>query len=135
MEEKIYTHRVWEASKETGFESLDHHHKKFVDVINGLVDIINDGKCGNDVLEIFHKLLFLAETYFIDEELLYQKNNYTELKKHQEQHKEFILKISDFRREYRKNEEGVCVRMMKYLDVWYKNHILEEDVAAARFIN
>lgn len=134
MEEKVYTHRIWESSKDTGIDSLDHHHKKFVDVINNLVDIINDDKCGNEVLEIFHKLLYLAETYFIDEELLYQKNNFTDLKNHQEQHKEFILKISEFRKLYKDSEENVCVKMMKYLDIWYKNHILIEDANAASFM-
>jgi len=131
MEDKLYKYRVWEASKNTGFDSLDHHHKKFVDVINNLVDILNENKCGTEVLEIFHKLLFYAETYFIDEELLYQKNNYSALKKHQEEHKNFIIEISKFRNDFKKNELNVCVNMMKYLDIWYKKHILEEDSNAA----
>lgn len=134
MEEKIYTYRIWEASKNTGFESLDHHHKKFVDVINNLVDILNDKKEESEVLDIFHKLLYYAEIYFIDEELAYQKSDYKELKRHQEEHKDFIAEISKFRKEFKANDKTVCVRMMKYLDIWYKNHILGEDSDAAKGI-
>lgn len=132
-DKKIYVRRTWEPSENTGYDSLDHHHKKFVDVINNLVDILNENKYGStEVLDIFHKLLYYAETYFIDEELLYQKNNYAELKKHQEQHTEFIAEISKFRHEFKKGTSDVCIRMMKYLDIWYKNHILGSDSNAAK---
>jgi len=129
-EKKVFVYRTWEVSENTGYDSLDHHHKKFVDIINNLVDILNEQKCGTEVLDIFHKLLFYAETYFIDEELLYQKNNYSELKKHQEQHKEFIDEISKFQNEFKEGVKDVCIRMMKYLDIWFKNHILGEDSSA-----
>jgi len=131
-EEKIYVHRVWQLSNSTGFESMDNHHKKFIEVINSLVDILNEKRNNIEILDIFHKLLYYSEMYFIDEEMLYQKRNYSDLTKHKQQHRDFVLDINKFRDEYQTKDLTVSVRMMKYLDVWYKQHILGEDIRAVK---
>ncbi len=131
-ENKKYIHRIWADINSTGIDSIDNHHKKYIEVINNLVDILNNDKETAEVLDVFHKLLYYAETYFLDEELLYQRNNYADLTKHKQEHKDFIAEINHFRDDYQEKENTVCVRMMKYLDIWYKNHILIEDIKAVK---
>jgi len=131
---KQYKYRKYEPIAKTGLESVDNHHLKYIQQINDLVDILNGEKEKKELLTIFHKILYYAETYFIDEEMFYQKNNYTNLIAHKQQHKEFVEKISEFKEAFQNNEEGICVKIMKFLDRWYKEHILKEDKNATENI-
>jgi len=131
---KQYKYRKYEAIAKTGQESVDSHHLKYILQINDLVDILNGEKEKKEMLTIFHKILYYAETYFIDEEIFYQKNNYTNLIAHKQQHKEFVEKISYFREAFQNNEDDICVKIMKFLDRWYKEHILKEDKNATENI-
>jgi hemerythrin len=133
-EKKIYIYREWdEKTQNTGVEIIDNHHKKYVEIINNLVDLLNQNKFKLEILDIFHKLLNLAESYFIDEELFYKTHNYKSLTLHKQQHAEFVHKIQYFHDEYKKGE-SVCENMMKFLDRWFKEHILKEDVEAVKSI-
>lgn len=134
MEKKKYTYRVWDdKTQNTGVESIDKYHKHFVEIINLLVTILNQGSDKENLVDVFHKLVFYAENYFIDEELYYQKNNFPELKKHKEQHNEFCKQILTFQQAYTQNNL-VCEDLMKYLDKWFKNHILQGDKETVDFI-
>lgn len=133
--EKIYKYRKYEAIAKTGISSIDNHHLKYIQQINDIVDILNGKKSKDLLLSIFHNILYYAETYFIDEELSYQKNNYSNLNEHKKQHREFVDKISYFIDAYNSQKEGVIVEMMKFLDRWYKEHIAKADhEAVEKFI-
>ena len=43
---------------------------------------------------IFHKLFFLSENYFIDEEIYFKRYNYPNYNEHKGSHKGFLEKIA-----------------------------------------
>ncbi len=131
---KQYKYRKYETIDNTGIDSVDNHHLKYVQQINDLVDILNGEKERKFMLTIFHNILYYAEIYFIEEEMFYQKNDYPNLISHKKQHREFVEKISYHREAFQNNEDDICVKMMKFLDRWYKEHILKEDKNATKDI-
>lgn len=135
METKKYVYRTWdESTQNTGIKSIDKHHKKFVEIINRLVDILNGDLEEKETLNIFHKLLYLTESYFIEEELYFKQHNYNDLNAHRRKHQEFIEKITKFQKDYNPNTRNIHVNLMKFLDQWYKNHILKADFDAVKKI-
>ena len=136
MEKKTYKYRKLNSNtKPTGLDSIDNHHKEFVTLINNLVDILNGNKNKTDILTIFHKLLYYAEMYFIEEELYYKKENYSYLQEHLQKHSDFIESITTFKQCYEKGSEKIYEKMMKFLDKWYKEHFLKDDFEATKIIN
>ncbi len=132
---KRYQYRKYELTPKTGNKIVDNHHINYIKQINDLVDILNDEKDKESIYEIFHNILYYAEKYFIEEEFSYQKTNYSNLKEHREQHREFIKKISFFRKAYQNKVDNICEEMMKFLDRWYKEHIIKEDSDATMIVN
>jgi len=131
MEKKIYTHRVWDATTQnTGVEAIDKHHVKFVEIINQLVDILNGAESEDNTLDVIHKLLYYAESYFIEEELYFRSIKYANLSSHQKSHRGFLDSVLNFQQNYKNNPEPVRIEMMKFLDRWYKEHILGDDLKA-----
>ena len=132
MSKKIYKYRKLDANiPSTGIECLDKHHNKFVILINNLVDILNDVQNETDLLSIFHKLLYYAEIYFIAEEIYYQQNNYSNFINHKQEHIQFTETIFNLQSEYQSGSD-ISEKMMKFLDRWYKNHILQADINAVK---
>ena len=135
MSKKIYKYRKLDNNiPPTGLNSVDNHHKKFVMLINNLVDILNGNKNKIDILTIFHKLLYYAEKYFFEEELYYKKENYSYLKEHLQKHSDFIESITKYKNCYVAGSDKIYEKMMIFLDKWYKEHFLKDDFEATKII-
>ena len=124
----------WKEEYELKIDKIDNHHKKFLDIINLLIKITEDRSCEEEISLIFFRLVYYVENYFIDEEIYFKEYNYSNLKQHKEEHNKFIQEIVKFQTQYQENDKTVCSRLLKYLQDWFNNHILDYDKEAAKMI-
>lgn len=124
----------WKEEYSVGIESIDEQHKKYVEIMNLLIDVINGGECHERIADVFFSLAYYAEHYFINEEIMFKDYKYPHLSQHKELHNDFILRIIQFQKEFENDKDDVCTELFSYLENWFKNHILDYDIKAADFL-
>ena len=124
----------WKEEYELKIDKLDEHHKRYIEIINLLINVIENRSCEEEISLVFFRLIYYIENYFIDEELLLKEYNCDNLKEHKEEHNKFIKEIVKFQEGYQQEDKSVCKSLLKYLQSWFKEHILEYDREAAELI-
>lgn len=127
-------YRDWQEGYTLNLPRIDEHHKKFLDVINLLIKVNNERTCEEEISLVFFRLIFYAENYFVDEEILFKEYGYSNFKQHKEEHNLFIKQVVTFQEEYKNNDRTVCKRMLIFLSEWFDKHILEYDKEAAKYL-
>ena len=124
----------WKKDYSVNIDIIDEQHKKFLDIMNLLIDTINENDCSQRVADIFFSLAYYAEHYFINEEIMFKNYQYPNLTQHKEVHNKFIMRIIQFQKEFEQDKENVCEELLQYLEDWFKEHILDYDKQASDFL-
>jgi len=124
----------WKDEYNVGVESLDIQHRKFLENLNKMADIINKGKCKERISELFFSLGHFAENYFTQEEMLFKEYQYPNFSKHKEAHNAFIEEVIKLKEEFSNNSTTVCKNIYLFLENWFNNHILQYDKEAVTFL-
>ena len=125
---------MWKEEYSVNITEIDDQHKKFIEILNILIDIINEGQNSNRVADLFFSLAYYAEHYFINEEIFFAEYKYPKLIQHKEHHDKFIKRIIRFQKEFEQEREYVCEQLFAYLESWFYDHILQYDKDAAVFL-
>jgi len=115
-------------------EIMDDFRRKYIDLLNSLNDVIYHQNCKESVPEIFQKLAFYTENYFVEEELLLKNNGYPSLTVHRESHRQFIAEIVKFHEKFSQSTEGHCLDFLRLLENWFRTHLLNQDIEAVKFL-
>jgi hemerythrin len=126
--------KTFESAPETGVKIIDTHHKKFYELLLVLNEIIENKTCSPDLPTFMHKLSFFAEDYFLDEESALSKNQFTNLKKHKDEHKIFVDGVKNFQQKFFEGDKNICRPLFDFLATWYHNHVQNYDIEAAKFL-
>lgn len=127
----------WSDSYSVGIESVDKQHKKLVEIINNLYDLINSSQKVYETgyQRIFDELLKYTEYHFsYEEEEFIDRYNYPSADIHKATHKSFIRSIQDriAQADVATPENGKV--LYKYLSTWLLNHISKADNAWGKFV-
>ncbi|RUT77706.1 bacteriohemerythrin [Ancylomarina longa] len=120
---KKFQKYMWENGFELKIQVLDDQHKKFIAILNLLVDAINQDEVNKKIPQIFFKLMNHAEDYFLQEEILLKKYPESNLDDIQKDHQDFIIRIANFQNQFSKKEESIASDLLEFLDSWLKNRI------------
>lgn len=124
----------WKPEYSMGVDIVDKHHKRFVELINALLNIINKESCNTDISLIFHKLIVYAESYFFDKAMYFKKYNFPQSENHKQEHEIFLQKIIEFRKAYNSdNYKNLCRVMVNFMINWFENHLMVNDKEAAQY--
>lgn len=135
MKEKEFIQKYdWKEEYSVGIESIDEQHKKFVEILNLLIDVINDNDCSLRIADVFFSLAYYAEHYFINEEIMFKDYKYPNLSHHKDLHNTFILRIIKFQKEFEQDKDNVCRELLSFLQDWFRDHILDYDHKASEFL-
>lgn len=128
-----YQEWQWNDSLITNQEVVDYQHKNLFNVINDLVRACNMSDEPNGLLvEVaLDELLKYAGHHFKDEEGLMQMKNYKDLAAHQEQHKNFVKVMLNFKDRFDKNE-NIADDLLSFMQKWLTEHILTRDKEAMK---
>lgn len=115
-------------------ESIRSNNKKIKELIDFFSKSIAEDRCKVDIVNIFHKISFYTEEFFINEELYMKKYNIPFVSSHIKEHREFADKMVFFQNEYEDGATDLCPKLLSFLNYWYKKHVQNSDEAIIEFI-
>lgn len=124
----------WKEEYNVNITIIDEQHKKFLDIINELKIIINNGTCKKNVSKVFFQIAYLIDHYFLKEEIYFKDCQYPNFDQHKIDHNQFIDRIIQFQRDVENNKENLCFDIYNYLEEWFDEHILKYDKEAVDFL-
>ena len=120
----------WSEQFSVGVRVLDEQHKRIIEMINAIQGRSDAGTMFDIVMRMFN----YVPDHFKTEENLMRKCGYSELDQQIRQHKEFLVKATDFAgRNF--DKPGACAQVASYLREWLVHHILEEDMKYKPFLS
>jgi hemerythrin len=125
---------LWKDEYNVGINIIDEQHKKFLDIINELKEIINSNSCKKHVSKIFFQIAYLIDHYFIKEEIYFKDCKYPNLDHHKISHNIFIDRIIQFQKDVEANKPDLCVEIHNFLEDWFNEHILKYDKEAVEYL-
>jgi len=125
---------LWKKEYELDVKILDERHRKFLTIVNQLVDSINQEKEREELPQIFFKLMDYVENYFLLEEIYFKEYQYCDFEKHQEGHNNFVKRIVQFQNDFRQGEAAVGYELLGFLSWWIQDRILKYDASAIQYL-
>jgi len=127
----------WSDGFSVGVKTFDDQHKRILGLVNKLIDTPNLDSNSVIITEMISKMIDYAKTHFEDEERLMLEHNYPDYIDQRVHHGEFIEKTGAFIEQTAQTtsegEESVPESILIYLEDWWINHILKEDMAYKPF--
>lgn len=125
---------VWKNEYETGIAEIDNQHKRLVEIINSIIEKLHSMKANSILLDILIELIEYSDYHFRSEEKLLIKINYPDYNSHRNEHIIFMEKLTKFGEDYSSGKANVIINVLKFLQSWLNNHILEVDLKYAEYI-
>jgi len=114
---------IWKDEYELKVQILDDQHKKFITIINLLVDTINKKNVKNNMPQIFFKLMNHVENYFLQEEILLKKYPECDFENLQKDHLYFINRIAKFQNDFNEKGPNIASKLLEFLNYWLSDRI------------
>jgi hemerythrin-like metal-binding protein len=125
----------WNDALSVNVKEIDRHHKKLMELINGVYQGMMMDKGKEIIGKILNELLEYTEYHFGYEEELFQKYGYPETKEHIAKHKNLVSKVKDFVDEFQAGNASVDHDLLIFLRSWLTNHIMGTDQEYSNFLN
>ena len=124
----------WDDSFKTGMDDIDEQHRRWIDIINQLHDVMmSKGGVQKVTDKTLSEMIDYTGFHFTYEEDLMKKINYPEYKKHCYMHQFFRDRILDKLNEERSGGLVLNREVMSMLTEWLREHILNEDSRIGQF--
>jgi len=115
-------------------DSIRKNEKKIKELIQFFSKAIEENKCNEEIVNIFHKISYYTQDFFISEELFMKKYEIPNFSEHVIEHSEFANKMIAFQKELEQGKPKLCVDLLDYLKLWYEKHILNSDEKIIAYI-
>ena len=117
----------WKDSYSVGIKSLDHQHRRLLDLINELSVIDPKTADAKKVFTALNGLAEYAQTHFDTEEKLLVQYNYPKLVQQQREHVAFTGDVFQIAQDLEHMNSGVRGEVIDFLKNWFISHILGTD--------
>ena len=117
----------WQMEFNIGIEVIDDQHKRIVEYINELEEILSDPfHTREQVGDVLNNIIDYTQSHFAFEESLLAQANYPYMSPHKSVHEAFISKIEKYRQQFL---AGTAIEkdLHKMLLKWLINHIQHDD--------
>ncbi len=126
---------TWNDEFSTGIKSIDEQHKKHISLIETLYEAIADGKASDVMDTIFDDLFYHSEQHFAYEEELFKWYDYPDAEDHKNEHAELKRQLIKLKNKLYSKDNFMCeVLLLKFLEEWLINHILNTDKKFAPYL-
>ena len=117
----------WDNSLSVDVEEIDNQHKKLVVFMNELHDAIRNRQSNRILGETIDGLIAYAKEHFTTEEKYFEEFEYVNMKKHKQEHTDFINKIADFKTGFDEKKLSVSTDLIEFLVYWFITHLQGSD--------
>ena len=123
-------HFEWKNDFSVGEETIDSQHKKLLDQVNKILDVVVFGVEAKIVEDnIMNFLEEYIKEHFLYEEEYMRKIKYPYIKKHRQEHRSFVKNYIKFKKELEMgvDKSKLILKVENFLGTWLLNHIGKED--------
>ena len=126
----------WTARLETGIETIDKQHRRWVGMYNDLDSAVQEGREQQALGEVLEALVEYSSYHFRTEEALMEHAEYDaeELELHRREHRVFTDQIVLYRDRTAAGFQRVTPEVVAYLRDWLVTHITATDRGYIRAI-
>lgn len=120
----------WTDDLSVNNTKIDDQHRKLIDIYNSLHSRMMDHqvKAGFDVgLDALKEMIKYGKYHFSSEEKFMEKINYPDIENHKKIHNDFIRQLDRIALELHQNGFILNSEIMKVMENWLVDHILNED--------
>jgi hemerythrin len=118
----------WTDALSIGNPHMDKEHVRIIELYNKLADGINKGLDRRQIAEILSGMFDYSLFHFKHEELYMKLIEYPELDAHKEQHKAYILHVSQLNANFFSPDSLEPEAILTFLGNWWRNHIQKTDI-------
>ena len=119
---------IWTNELSIGNTSIDNDHKKLIEIINNLVDMIELGGSREEFAKILTNMTDYSLKHLKKEEIYMEEFVYPKLAEHKISHREYIFKVAMYNVDLLGNNPPNPNEIVQYLEKWWTNHILIYDM-------
>jgi hemerythrin len=115
---------AWDKSMSVGVETLDHDHKRLLELFNELLSSGIANRSKEDLSRLLQELADYTETHFSREELCMEKGGYPDIEAHKQAHRYFVDEVERQKAEF-SDSDAVMLRidLILLLKEWLLEHI------------
>lgn len=118
----------WNEKYNTGNFVIDHQHRRLVQLINNLEEVLSHDELHPTLLNvIFEEVTNYTVYHFQTEEELMENVNYSGMDDHIILHKAFIEGLAQFKIQVDNGKAYIDIGLCQYLKDWLLGHIVVED--------
>lgn len=125
----------WNDTFSVHVQEFDEHHKRIVDMINELRDVMEQGREDDGVVDMVHNLIDYASTHFRAEERYMTQFGFAGHEFHEAEHDRFIERVLGFQKRMSRGETVIPDELLRFLKDWLVTHILGTDKQYSQFFN
>ena len=124
---------TWTADLSVKNEALDAEHQKWIGILNNFYQGLIEKKPKEKLIELVTAMLDYTKYHFASEEKFMKSINYPKLSEHQEKHRAYETKITEFYQRIKEDKMILSLEVTNFLKTWLVNHIKGEDQQYAEF--
>jgi len=124
----------WSKKYSIGLVYLDNHRRNYIDIMNELVDVLNQGDCGKRLPMVFHRLAFYIEDYFAKKEMAIHDAPNLPFREYKKEHQRFTTGIAEFEARYRTGDSNLCREIFDFMLSWFENYVKVFGTEAADYM-
>lgn len=125
----------WTDNLNLNIEELDIHHRKFLDIVNELLQAIEEKRSNEIQGKVIDELISYAFYHFSKEEKCFKDTNYPQAEEHIKEHERFVDKLTQFRNDFQKHKLTLSIEMIYFMKDWWINHIRISDRGYIPYVN
>ena len=129
------TYMSWTTNLSVNVEEIDLQHQKLVSFIDELNFTMRKRKAKEVLSDILAGLFEYTQKHFSTEEKYFDKFGYPKASSHKEEHKKFLQKALEFKKEFDEGNELVSIPLLFFLRDWLVRHINNSDKKYSAFFN
>ena len=118
-------HIEWNDELDIGIEVIDKQHKRIVQYINNLDDIV-DHPDRAKLAGVLNELVDYTLSHFTFEESLMEEAKYPFINAHKRIHLLFVKRMNQYLQRFKAGED-ITVELLNTLKAWLINHIKSDD--------
>lgn len=123
----------WNEKYATGIQEIDDQHKELFMLTSRLQAAIKVGKGESIIAKTFTELIDYTRYHFAAEENEMERAVYPEAASHRQLHLTLVSNIRDALLRIRNGQSYNPIEMLRFLNSWLIEHILEKDMKFSRF--
>jgi len=117
----------WSENFSVRVSEIDKQHQQLITILNDLIEARNHEKNIDEISATISKMVEYIDYHFGTEEKYMLRFHYAGLQPHRNEHRSFIQKVLDFRKQLSLGNPTILTDMLSFLMDWLRVHICETD--------